>query len=209
MQTPLTLVSVICSIILVSCHSGVRQKPIPHNHPHSDFESFLTDFIEIWDAEDEKKLNELIHPEWGFWVIYNIGASTDPYRFATLSDAFGKYEHGFGYIKGAGFGCEPSWGQQPPIHDCGDDGISVSSKCRYGTASLALTSLYDRLLEYEIPASDAIALSEVLADQRTAEKAQQHISHFASDTTWGAVFYFGQVDGSWRLIAVDTSDCSV
>jgi len=43
---------------------------------------------------------------------------------------------------------------------------------------------------------------------RKVKAAAQRGVYFISDAGWGAAFYFVRMGGEWRLVAVDTSDCS-
>ncbi len=166
----------------------------------SGFLSFAEHFARAWDRKDHKALDSLLFPDVGLWIVYNQGVSPQPFRFSSVSSALSEGEFGFGNLKLVGFGsCGMSSGQ-PPL--CSGDGHKAPL-CQYGEAGDHFAELRDLIL------GNADASTRLLAAGEELRKATVNANiYFISDHQWGAAFYFVPIPDGWKLILIDTTDCS-
>lgn len=164
------------------------------------FDRLVEQFTAAWDAKDLDRLDELIEPSIGLWVIRSIGVVREPRSFRSVEEALAEGEHGFGYLDAAGFGgCDPKPG---PVPQCEDEGVMLPL-CRFGTAEPAFLSVFD---DRDWPASPT---PEQLEHERAlAEAVEGRQVFFLSDQHWGAAFYFVRADQGWTLLVIDMSDCA-
>ncbi len=166
----------------------------------SGFSSFAEHFARAWDRQDHKTLDSLLCSEVGLWIVYNRGVSPQPFRFSSVSSALSEGEFGFGNLKLVAFSsCGMSPGR-PPL--CSGDGHKAPL-CRYGEAGDDFAALRNLIL------GDADASTRPLAAAEELRKATVSADiYFLSDHQWGAAFYFVSIQGGWKLILIDTTDCS-
>lgn len=177
--------------------------PASESDEQHSFSGVLSDFIPAWDARNVERLDEYIDPELGFWVVYNIGIAPAPYRFHSLSEVFSQGRYGFGYVGATGFGdCQPSPGSIP---DCGPEGNREAS-CHYGKSPPVFLESFDWLLYPGIEQPDQ--RPRIRRERDLLASVAGGTVSYISDSSWGSVFFFANTSGRWRLLVIDTSDCS-
>lgn len=143
----------------------------------------------------------LIHPDLGYYFIYSPGAMNVPQHFQTL----------------AGMTADAPWmgegnrdlDQQPnmvelPSFSCDDDFSKAGCFLQRLDEPFALVSaLQEQLLRVELIGPDQV-------DESRVQRIEAKVSAGMIDTDAFMAFYFGQVDGQWYLLIVDTAtyDCS-
>ncbi len=143
----------------------------------------------------------LIHPDLGYYFIYSPGAMNVPQHFQTLTD----------------MAADAPWmseenrdlNQQPAMADlpsfsCDDDFSQNGCFLQRLDEPFALVSeLQKQLMRVELIGPDQVNEPQVQA-------IEAKVSAGMIDTDAFMAFYFGQVDGQWYLLIVDTAtyDCS-
>ncbi len=160
-------------------------------------------FVSAWTTEDVATLDKLIDPSIGFWVIHKLGVARLASRFRSIGEPLAEGEHGFAYLGAVGFrGCHPERGPAPVCSGTGE----LEPLCRFGEAEPGFIEVLEANLDEAVQTSkERIRLRQELEEVNAAAKKGVY---FISDQQWGAVFYFVRMGNEWRLLAVDTSDCS-
>lgn len=163
------------------------------------FRDFLTGFISTWNERDLSKLDKLVDPDVGLWIIYDLGAVPSPYRFTSVSEPIKQDNGGFGRLGYTGWDCVP---QPGPPASCQGAGEKMPL-CRFGLAEPTFLDVFEIYLT-----------TPETADTDTAGRARKFVEslahvklYFVSDDHWGGTFYFLRSSAIWRLVVVDTTDC--
>ena len=164
---------------------------------------FVSEFVSAWEQRDETKLSEVVEPNRGIWIIFNVGVTLEIRHFGSLNEAISQGEHGAGNLGVAGFGdCRPILGSPPT---CNAEGIK-EGYCKFGSTESTIRELFEsRVLVDAMKPED---LAHFRRDSTTVDEGDQSDVYFLSDDSLGAVFYFTRSKGGWRLLLIDTSDCS-
>ena len=190
-------------VMLLAILAGTKSVAAGEEGDTESFCGFLSKFVSVWDTRDLRRLDNLLLPELGIWVIYNVGTNPIPYRFSSISEALGEGEHGFGYLGAVGFhDCGPKPG--PPPH-CEAEG-DLQPLCRFGESKPVFLEVFDSYLRHGI--GDPELQARVRKDREFLRSIAGESVRFVSDNNWGAIFYFVKTDDDWKLLVVDISDCS-
>lgn len=166
-----------------------------------EFRDFVPQFVAAWDSQDFGKIGDLVDPSIGFWVIYNFGIESRAYHFQQFSKAISDGEHGFGYLSAARFGsCHPKPGA---VAKCQTDG--KLPLCRFGKTEPSFLTIFDAQIE-SAKSNDEKLLFE--KERALVRSSVEQGLYFLSDDQWGTIFYFVRGGERWKLLVVDTSDCS-
>jgi hypothetical protein len=156
-------------------------------------------------------LDTFVQPQWGFFVLYNLGVSVSAFHFRSFAEVF-EGENGFGYLKRESLDCTFEATVEPiprPVGrwpwDCEED---VPAKCFIGPAGETSWSQFgsgDPLYLADNVSADARA--ELLALLR--EHLQEAILGVSATGGMGTGYLFRKAQGTWRLVVIDRVDvCS-
>ena len=150
------------------------------------------------------RLDSLVHPDLGLWVLNKPGVFVFAYRFGTVSEPR-EDEHetwpppqGMYNVNLPKFECRLRSGPAPPLRSCELPTVD----CSRGEGTLPLLDVFERGVEMSEPGSP----TEVARLRPSAKRTQFKVSHFA--VAGVGIFYFGRIAGAWWLLVIDTADCS-
>ncbi len=177
--------------------------------PHDDegFPAAVLRFAKAWDAADWVTIDAFLEPEQGFWLIYNASVLPYPYHYDTVSDAVQEsLKTNIGRVAALRFDCTPEPGPAPDLLNCNSEGETFS-RCKFGKGRPVLHEAFDLYLETGIAANEP-------DERRWAEQSRERATVLEGgglmflSAARGAVLSFAKRRGSWRLVAINTADCS-
>jgi len=168
-----------------------------------DFSTLVTGFVGAWEAGDMDYLDALLDPGIGLWVIEPRGVKRMAVRFDSIEEALALGEDHFGRLGFVGFeGCRPEPGPPPQCRGEGERG----PLCHFGEVDPDSLALFEvRLESAGGPVEERRRWQE---DWSSVKRSVEGGVYFLSDLEWGAAFYFVRSGDRWRLLIVDTADCS-
>lgn len=180
------------------------EEPAAHPEP-SPFPTFADEFTAALLSKQD--LDRYVAPELGVFLLTNPGAFHVVSHFDSFAEL--RSEATPYFLERLGSDCrDAAWftsDDHVPTYSCDTEQYDIQAPCVRGTIrSAALSKLISLNVQYElIPADEgerripAAKRSEVLA------------THYLFMQPYTLGFYFGQVEGSWKLLWIDSIEpCS-
>lgn len=165
------------------------------------FNEFLERFIVAFNEKNTAEINKCIDGEHGLFVLDNPGAFAIVEQFKSFVDIMMlDYEYNIGFLKACKVDCKFTKGTIP-VYNCDTEEMEGWNKngCFYNdNQTLFITKFYKDMLKYNL--GDIQVINE---DMELAAISEKYITHLAYSTESSIGFYFGLIDGDWRLICID------
>lgn len=165
------------------------------------FNEFLERFIAAFNEKNSAEIDKCINTEFGFFVLDNPGAFVIAEHFKSFDDIMKlDGEYNIGYLKVCKVDCKFTKGTIP-VYNCGNEEMEGWNKngCYYDDKqSLSITGVFKKMLEFNL--GDPLVIGK---DMELAEKSENYVTQLAYSTEGSIGFYFGVIDGDWRLICID------
>jgi hypothetical protein len=150
----------------------------------------------------EASIDELVSADLGLWVVHRPGAIDAIERVGSAAELFER----FAWLEESIALPACNLGEGMPEADCERDDYLPADQCWAGDTAEEfdrLSSLQEALVEYELADPNQALMAEL---KEIEARVEVRAVVGGQDT----VLYFGRVDGSWRLLVVDTAemDCS-
>jgi hypothetical protein len=170
-----------------------------------DFREVAKGFINAFNQKDISGIQGYIDPEIGFFVLDNPGAAVIPEYFNNY-DQIVMLDDGYGVarLNQMDFSCNILKPGRVPVFSC-EMGTWDVEGCFYGKSGTPkIEEIYNLNLEYEF--IDKMSYESSI---NNAIKIDRLITHFIYSTDSTSGFYFGIINGKWRLLCIDiVAPCS-
>jgi hypothetical protein len=188
------------SVFLFSCSSREHHHPtLPPTTegPAAERLPQSGEFTEMWPGLMSRLISEklvdreaLVDPQIGLYLFDNPGASIIVRKLSGMAEA----PENLPSLKG----CVLSEAEKVPTYDCNLDRWSAEGCLHVSRPAVALVKTH----EFQIIHMESRALT---AEDRRRLEALGQLEAQITDAVFhdGTVYYFGRIDGVWRLIAID------
>lgn len=178
--------------VFVSCSGSKAPKD-------KEFHDIANEFIVAFDNKDLTTIEKFIDFNTGFFVLDNPGAFSFPEYFTSYNQiVMLDSESGIGYLNHMKTNCGDIRKGSLPVYSC-DDERWDNEGCFYGEGnSPGLSRMYMSLLQFEL--IDQVSFDNQITHAREIDN---RITHFIYSTDESVGFYFGKVNGKWRLLCID------
>lgn len=186
------LIPVLLIFFIFSCTGSNRNED-------KKFQDVANEFIVAFDNKDLTSIEKYIDPKSGFFVIDNPGAFIIVEYFTSFNQiAMLDSEYGIGYLNHMRTGCRQFVDGSVPVYSCDEERWNTTGCFTGKSNSPGLSRLFLNLLQFEL-------LDQFGYDNQItrAREIDSQITHFIYSTDASVGFYFGKIDGNWRLLCID------